>query len=143
MTINRQQSARPAIFCILFALFGLLIACGGSTEQAAGKATPSKEASGSRGAVTMKLIQFKPATLEVAAGAEVAWTQTDAGFHTVTSGTVEQGTGGVTPRPDGRFDSSRLATDQTFSFTFDEPGAYPYYCSIHPATMRGEVRVRG
>ena len=91
----------------------------------------------------MKLIQFKPATLEVAAGTEVAWTQSDAGFHTVTSGTVEQGTGGVTPRPDGKFDSSRLATDQTFSFTFDEPGAYAYYCSVHPATMRGEVRVRG
>lgn len=128
---------------MLFALFGLLTACGDSTEQAAGKAKPSKETSGSGGAVTMKLIQFKPATLEVAAGTEVAWTQTDAGFHTVTSGTVEQGTGGVTPRPDGKFDSSRLVTDQTFSFTFDEPGAYPYYCSIHPATMRGEVRVKG
>lgn len=128
---------------MLCALFGLLVACGGPRELVAGKGKPSKEASGSGAAVTMKLIQFKPATLQVAAGAEVAWTQTDAGFHTVTSGTVQQGTGGVTPSPDGRFDSSRLATDQTFSFTFDEPGAYPYYCSIHPATMRGEVRVRG
>lgn len=131
------------MFAILVVLTGLLVACGGgSAEESAGEATTKAEPSGSGGAVTMKLIQFKPATLEVSAGTDVTWTQKDTGFHTVTSGTVEQGTSGVTPKPDGKFESGQLATDGTFSFTFDQPGTYPYFCRIHPATMRGEVRVR-
>ncbi len=90
----------------------------------------------------MQLIAFKPETLNIGAGATVTWTQKDPGVHTVTSGTVDQGGGGVTKVPDGRFDSGELATGRTFTFTFYQPGTYPYFCSVHPATMRGEVRVR-
>ena len=75
------------------------------------------------------------------AGTTVTWTQEDAGVHTVTSGTVVQGTGGVTEKPDGTFDSGSIATGNTFEFTFDQAGTYTYFCYIHPATMRGEVRV--
>jgi plastocyanin len=92
-------------------------------------------------AVTMQLIVFKPETLTVAPGATVTWTQSDPGVHTVTSGAVEQGGGGVSTVPDGRFDSGELATGETFTFTFDQPGTYSYFCAVHPATMRGEVRV--
>jgi hypothetical protein len=34
-----------------------------------------------------------------------------------------------------------LRTDDKFSFKFDEPGTYEYYCSIHPK-MRGKVIVQ-
>ena len=91
--------------------------------------------------VEMKLIAFRPEKLTVPAGSTVTWKQVDAGFHTVTSGTVAQGSSGVTEMPDGRFESGQLATDATFTFTFDEPGTYPYFCAVHPATMRGEVTV--
>jgi len=90
----------------------------------------------------MRLIAFRPASVTVKPGTAVTWTQTDAGVHTVTSGTVEQGAADVTVHPDGRFDSKELATGKTFSFTFDEPGTYPYFCNIHPATMHGDVQVR-
>ncbi len=43
--------------------------------------------------------------------------------------------------PDGTFDSGSIATGKTFEFTFDQAGTYTYFCHIHPATMRGEVRV--
>ena len=89
----------------------------------------------------MRLIQFRPKQIDVTAGKEVTWTQKDAGFHTVTSGTVEQSGGTASGKPDGKFSSERLATDQTFKFAFSEPGTYPYFCEIHPATMTGEVRV--
>jgi plastocyanin len=89
----------------------------------------------------MRLIAFKPAALTVDAGTTVTWVQTDAGAHTVTSGTVQQGGAGVTEMPDGRFDSGEIATGETYEFTFDKPGTYAYFCAIHPATMRGEVRV--
>lgn len=89
----------------------------------------------------MQLVAFKPETLNIGAGATVTWTQKDPGVHTVTSGTVEQGGGSVTRVPEGRFDSGELSTGSTFTFTFDEPGAYSYFCAVHPATMRGEIRV--
>ena len=91
--------------------------------------------------VTMKLIAFQPESITVDAGASVTWKQTDPGVHTVTSGTVDQGTGGVTEKPDGTFDSGNLETGKTFSFTFAEPGTYSYFCAVHPATMRGRVQV--
>ena len=89
----------------------------------------------------MKLVAFEPARLEVKAGTTVTWQQRDPGAHTATSGDVEQGAAGVTQRPDGLFDSGPLSTDDSFQHTFDDPGTYPYFCSLHPATMRGEIRV--
>ncbi len=91
--------------------------------------------------VTIELIAFKPASLTVHSGDTVIWNQLDPGFHTITSGTVEQGGAGVTQHPDGKFDSGRVGTGGTYEFTFAEPGIYPYYCQIHPATMRAEIQV--
>lgn len=147
MKVMRSRSHRVKLGLAMAALL-TLAACGGgdapSAQDAAG-ASPSAVAdgteSGSGAAVEMSLIQFRPKQLEVAAGTEVTWTQKDAGSHTVTSGTVDQSGGGVTGRPDNKFRSERLATGQTFKFTFAEPGTYAYFCEIHPATMKGEVRV--
>lgn len=117
---------------------GILAACG---DDGNGSSAPSESSSASN-TVTMRLIAFKPGDLTVSAGDTVTWKQTDAGAHTVTSGTVAQGGAGVTEEPDGTFDSGEIAKGKTFEFTFDEPGTYPYFCTIHPATMRGEVRVQ-
>lgn len=121
------------------AAVGILAACGDTGGEPDGSASPSAAPSNT---VTMRLIAFKPGDLTVDAGATVTWKQTDAGAHTVTSGTVAQGAAGVTEEPDGTFDSGEIAKGDTFEFTFDEPGTYPYFCTIHPATMRGEVVVR-
>jgi plastocyanin len=59
---------------------------------------------------------FSPATLTIAAGDTVTWTNEDDSPHTVTSGT---------------FDSGNLEAGATFSFTFTEPGTYAYLCSYH------------
>jgi plastocyanin len=114
-----------------------LAACGGSDGDSADGATDAD--SGTE--VVLQLVAFKPEQLEVKAGTKVTWKQRDPGSHTVTSGTVEQGPSGVTPKPDDEFDSGGLATDETFEHTFEEPGTYSYFCSLHPATMRGEIRV--
>ena len=90
----------------------------------------------------MELVAFKPSELDVPAGTTVTWTQKDPGAHTVTSGVVEPGAAGVTTRPDSTFDSGEIASGKSFAFTFDEPGTYPYFCALHPATMRGEIRVK-
>jgi plastocyanin len=130
----RTKTVLPAL-CLL-AVLGT--ACSGRGAEPDGGTTPEKPAGSG---VEMRLIAFKPEKLEVPGGTTVTWKQADAGFHTVTSGTVAQGSSGVTEMPDGRFDSGQLATDATFTFSFDDPGSYPYFCAVHPATMRGEVTV--
>jgi plastocyanin len=117
----------------------MFAACGGGGDSGAAKsdAPPAEPTT-----VTMKLVAYQPEKLTVDAGTKVTWKQTDPGAHTVTSGTVEQGGAGVTQQPDDRFDSGNIATGDTYEFTFDEAGAYPYFCRLHPATMRGEIQVR-
>ena len=33
---------------------------------------------------------------------------------------------------DGTFRSAALDTEDKFSFTFDTPGTFEYFCSLHP-----------
>jgi len=42
---------------------------------------------------------------------------------------------------DDKFKSSALDTDDAYSFTFDAPGTYEYFCSIHPK-MTSQVIVK-
>jgi plastocyanin len=72
---------------------------------------------------------FDPGTIEVVGGTKVVWSNDDSERHTVTA-------------EGGAFGSVPLGRGATFSFTFDEPGAYAYFCAIHP-TMQGTVRVTG
>ena len=91
--------------------------------------------------ITLKLIAFAPTDLRLAAGGTVTWRQDDVATHTVTSGRVEQSGGTATAKPDGRFDSGNKSKGQTFQFSFADPGEYPFFCAIHPATMTGVVTV--
>jgi plastocyanin len=70
---------------------------------------------------------FSPNPVEVKVGETVIWINDDSGRHTVTS-------------KDGIFDSGMLGKGQSFSFTFDKAGEYPYYCWPH-LNMVGKVVV--
>jgi plastocyanin len=73
---------------------------------------------------------FTPADLTIPVGTTVVWTNMDAAAHDVVS------TDG------GPLDSPNLATGDTFEFTFDTPGTYEYFCSLHP-DMTGTITVTG
>ena len=73
------------------------------------------------GAITIDNFAFAPAILTVVPGTKVTWSNKDEEPHTVISAD-----GGKT------FKSDALDTDDKFSFTFDKPGTYKYFCSIHP-----------
>lgn len=122
----------------LAALAGVTLAACGDTESDPQEAG-APEATGAE--VTVDLLAFDPDELEVAAGTTVTWLQEDTAAHTIVAGTVEETPGGVSPQPDGTFESDLLETGEQFEHSFDEPGTYPYFCSLHPATMRGEIRV--
>ncbi len=79
---------------------------------------------------------FDPLNLTVSVGTTVRWTNQDGIVHTVTSGSSD-GTVGVA---DGVFDSGFLNEGDTFTYTFEEAGEFPYFCTPHP-WMKGTVTV--
>lgn len=86
--------------------------------------------------VAIQNFAFVPANLTINVGDTVRWTQKDAAIHTTTSGA-----NGVA---DGLWNSGNmsLSANRVFSFTFNTPGTYPYYCVPHPATMRATIVVK-
>lgn len=111
----------------------------------------SRRSTGSDGpsaaTVEVENIAFQPATLEIAAGTEVVWTNRDEDVrHTATSGTPgEDGVPGVSepqrPRPDGIFDGDLPDAGAEFRFEFDERGTFDYFCRVHPS-MTAQIVVR-
>jgi plastocyanin len=81
---------------------------------------------------TLTTDAYSPNPVQVSVGGTVTWTNDDSQPHTVTSGQNGQ--------PDGRLDSSIMATQQQFEHTFTEAGEYPYFCTLHP-NMVGTVSV--
>jgi plastocyanin len=71
---------------------------------------------------------FQPATATISVGDSVTWTQEDSVTHTSTSDS-------------GVWNSPMLSLNQTFSFTFNTAGNFPYHCSVHPF-MTGGVTVQ-
>src|SRR3954471_13816638 len=77
--------------------------------------------------VSVDNFSFAPAAASVPLGGSVRWTNRDDVPHVIMSS-------------DKKFKSPVLDTDQQFSFTFDAPGNYEYFCSLHPK-MTGRVSV--
>jgi plastocyanin len=80
-------------------------------------------------AVTIDDFAFGPGTITVKRGTTVTWTNKDDDVHTVVSADDPK-----------LWKSPALDTDDSFSFTFNDPGTYEYICSIHPR-MQGTVVV--
>jgi plastocyanin len=80
--------------------------------------------------VTIDNFAFTPDTVTVAVGGKVVWTNNDDIPHTVTDA--------VDPKT---IKSPPLDTGDTYSRTFDKPGTYEYFCSLHPH-MHGIVVVK-
>jgi plastocyanin len=72
--------------------------------------------------------RFEPATLTVAPGTTVRWTNHGQHKHTVTSAAE-------------KWDSGDLGPGQVYSATFSQPGTYEYHCRHHKE-MRGTIIVK-
>lgn len=78
--------------------------------------------------VVISNFTFTPEILTVAPGTTVTWVNEDDIPHNVVA-------------TDKGFRSKALDTDQSFSFTFETPGDFAYFCGLHPH-MTGKVVVR-
>lgn len=81
------------------------------------------------GAIGLGTAAYGANPLTISSGITVQWTNADTMAHTVTA-------------DDGSFDSGAIPPGQTYSRTFNAPGTYPYFCTIHgKASMSGTVIV--
>ena len=86
--------------------------------------------------VDIKDLAFSPATIQVAPGDTVTWTNGEEIMpHDVTSGSVGQ------PDLGQQFGSEILMPGQAFTATFTDAGEFVYLCKLHP-TMSGVVIVQ-
>jgi len=79
-------------------------------------------------------LNYAPASVNVAKGGKVTWTNNDPVPHTVTSTSVPSGA--------SSFDSGNMNANATYTVTFNVDGMYLYKCSYHP-WMHGTVIVTG
>lgn len=85
--------------------------------------------------VLVKDYSYTPGSATIKQGDTVKWINKAENQHTVTSGKD-----GV---PDGVFSSKRLQKDESFSYTFESPGIFTYFCTPHNAFgMKGTVEVK-
>jgi plastocyanin len=83
--------------------------------------------------VKLKDIRFSPSRVVVDRGQSVTWEFLDASILTSHN---------VTSVGRSRFYSSRTMRSGRYTVTFTKIGTYRFVCTIHPASMNGEVVVR-
>jgi plastocyanin len=76
--------------------------------------------SGEPSSVTVHEVDFAfmPGAMTIPAGTTVIWANDERPKHTATA-------------DDGLFDSGDQSLGDTYSYTFSEPGTYPYFCRYH------------
>jgi plastocyanin len=120
---------------------GLTACSSGSADEAS-----SSPSSGKPDGPVIKLSQlmFTPATTEIKVGTTLTWTNDESISHTVTSGEATGIDANTSLRsgekPDGMYNERLPKKGDSFSFTYDKAGTYPYYCDIHKG-MNGEIVV--
>ena len=157
-----QESRRQFLAALTAGVTGALAGCGGDesatpTGDATGTDTPTPTATGTPApadtatpaetptatagaaqvvSVAASGFTFAPASFEIQTGDTVRW-EWAGGGHNVKADTVpDESDWSGTPG------SERFSSGHTYSYTFDTPGGYSYYCDPHRgAGMTGSFTV--
>lgn len=129
---HRVMSRRlPLLFVatITVAVCALAVSRGYATNDQAPASNPASaggtgaagtaEATGSIVQIKIADFAFEPATVTVAAGTAVTWTNVDTASHSVRSNNA-------------MFEEQTMKTNATAKATFASPGTYNYICGLHP-----------
>lgn len=131
---RRRPLTRPRLLLLaLISLGTVLLAAGCGDDGASGLPdVPDSEFEDLTGesAVDVKAVDnsFEPRYIRVSPGTEVTFTNEGRNPHN------------VVPAEEDQFDTiptDELEPGMSASLTFDEPGTYPYYCSLHGTASRG------
>jgi len=137
-----EESRRRFVAALTAGVTGALAGCGGSgnatpSEDATETATPTATPEAAQVvAVAADGFSFSPASFEIGAGDTVRW-EWEAGGHNVKADSVPDGSDWS-----GTPGSDLYSTGHTYSYTFDVPGEYSYYCQPHRSSgMTGSFTV--
>ncbi len=132
--VSRWRVHRPqftlalgsAATLLLIALVVTACGVGGDTTTSAGPtetivstsstATPGRS-EGTQ--VTISEYAYEPAEVTIKAGESVTWTNEDSVKHNAAS-------------DESAFEGPLLSEGESYTFTFEVPGRYPYHCTPHP-----------
>ena len=105
---------------------------GGANEDAGGDGVP----------VSTALLAFDPKEVRITKGQTVTWVGGDNITHVLVEGEFKVGSDGLrTEETDDKAFNLRLTKkDQKVSHTYDKPGTFTYFCTIHKG-MNGTVVV--
>ena len=120
MSYSHLRSTAFAIAILTSLSLALTIAYRATSHSAAPAPEPMS--------VSIDNFSFSPQSLDVPTGTTVTWINHDDVPHTIK--------GANQPLKSGTLD-----TDDSYSFTFNAPGEYSYYCGIHPH-MIGTIVVK-
>jgi len=112
------------ILALMFTGYGFSAQGGGMNET--GNTVMSTN---NQNTISIDNFTFKPQTTTVGEGATVTWVNHDDIPHLVV----------IVGGKDSK--SPALDTDDEYSYKFDEPGTYEYFCSLHPK-MTGKIVVK-
>ncbi len=152
MSLRNAMKAQYIILGLVVVL--LVAACGCTTQNPYGTptptatqtTTPTQTSIGTTGtltvtqtpgtmAVTIQNFAFNPASVTLSRGSTVTWTNQDSTAHQIINdATAAAGQGQL-------FESNPLSQGQSYSFTFQQAGTFPYHCNIHPS-MKGTIIVQ-
>jgi plastocyanin len=134
------SSRSAAVTAVLLAAALTGCSSSSSSDGTSGQASASPDGT----VIKLSRLMYMPATIEIEAGTTVTWTNDESISHTVTSGMPTGVDSNTSLRsgeePDGLYDEQLPKQGDSFTFTYDEPGTYPYYCDIHKG-MNGEIVV--
>ena len=118
------------LFCVVL-IVGTAVAADPSCNHCTGGFSAEVRHAGNRASSSVSIIDFafQAAGISINVGDTVTWKNTGGVAHTATSDT-------------NVFDSGNLNPGQSFSFTFNTAGTFPYHCNIHPSMM-GTINVSG
>ncbi|MCK5576723.1 MAG: cupredoxin family copper-binding protein [Dehalococcoidales bacterium] len=119
--------ARLSIKRLILIGLVLLSVSYGLSCQASGQTTPTTTSTPTTPQIDIRDFSFQPMSITVPVGTTVTWTNRDSVEHTTTSDTSV-------------WTSELLGLNESYSYTFNQPGVFPYFCVPHPF-MRGAVIV--
>jgi len=121
MTLYTKRSFRLATSPFLFSLMAMLSACGGGSNGSTASTVPATDAT-----VIGRHVGATNVETTVKAGSTVQWKSIDNMAHTVTSGSM----------PPAFAELNVPASGMSSPMTFNTPGTFPYFCSIHGAKVQ-------
>jgi len=124
---DRRRIVPLLVVAVAIAVGAFLVIVLSSDASSSPISSASSAAPAGATKVDIQNFMFGPGTVNVKAGSQVTWTNSDSAEHTATAS--------------GAFDTGTLNPGDSKTVTLSKPGTYSYACSFHPF-MHGTVVVK-